>query len=78
MVAAPAPGGRPCPCGRLDGRGRPLVFAAYNCGEGRVGGALKRNNATSYAAIAKSLPLETQMYVPRVQETIRLRSGKLF
>ncbi len=56
----------------------PLVFAAYNCGEGRVGGALKRNNATSYAAIAKSLPLETQMYVPRVQETIRLRSGKLF
>ncbi|GAA3995084.1 YchJ family metal-binding protein [Comamonas faecalis] len=31
MVAAPAPGGRPCPCGRLDGRGRPLVFAAC-CG----------------------------------------------
>lgn len=53
----------------------PLVFAAYNCGEGRVSGALKRAGARNYAAIAASLPLETRMYVPRVQETIRLRAG---
>ncbi len=53
----------------------PLVFAAYNCGEGRVSGALKRAGTRSYAAIAAGLPLETRMYVPRVQETIRLRAG---
>jgi membrane-bound lytic murein transglycosylase D len=53
----------------------PLVFAAYNCGEGRVSGAVKRAGTRSYAAIASGLPLETRMYVPRVQETIRLRAG---
>ena len=53
----------------------PLVFAAYNCGEGRVSKALKRSGSREYAAIAQLLPLETRMYVPRVQETLRLRAG---
>ncbi len=53
----------------------PLVFAAYNAGEGRVATALKRTGKQDYAAIAERLPLETRMYVPRVQETIRLRAG---
>lgn len=53
----------------------PLVFAAYNCGEGRVSKALKRSGGREYASIAPLLPLETRMYVPRVQETLRLRAG---
>ena len=54
----------------------PVALAAYNCGQGRVAGALKRARTRTYAGIAARLPLETQMYVPRVQETIRLRTGK--
>ena len=63
---------------RLHGRfgDWPLVLAAYNCGQGRVAGELKRSGTRSYEGIAARLPLETRMYVPRVQETIRLRTGK--
>ena len=63
---------------RLHGRfgDWPLVLAAYNCGQGRVAGELKRARNRNYEAIAARLPLETRMYVPRVQETIRLRTGK--
>jgi membrane-bound lytic murein transglycosylase D len=53
----------------------PLVLAAYNGGEGRVAGALRRHGATRFDAIAPHLSLETRMYVPRVLETIRLRAG---
>jgi membrane-bound lytic murein transglycosylase D len=53
----------------------PIALAAYNCGQGRVAGELKRVNMSTYESIAFRLPLETQMYVPRVQETIRLRTG---
>jgi membrane-bound lytic murein transglycosylase D len=52
-----------------------LAVAAYNCGEGTVQRALKRYNATSYERIATHLPAETQMYVPKVEATIRLREG---
>ena len=52
-----------------------LVFAAYNAGETRVSRLLKSKNAKGYDDIAHALPLETRMYVPRVVETIRLRSG---
>ncbi len=52
-----------------------LALAAYNTGEGRVDKLLKRENARSFEGIAKHLPAETQMYVPRVEETLREREG---
>ena len=50
-------------------------MAAYNCGEGTVQRLLKRYDATSYERIAPHLPAETQMYVPKVEATIRHREG---
>jgi membrane-bound lytic murein transglycosylase D len=52
-----------------------LAVAAYNCGEGTVGRALKRYGATDYEGISRYLPAETQMYVPKVEATIRKREG---
>jgi membrane-bound lytic murein transglycosylase D len=52
-----------------------LAVAAYNCGEGTVKRTLKRQGATSYDRIATHLPAETQMYVPKVEATIRHREG---
>lgn len=52
-----------------------LVLAAYNAGEGRVGGLLKKHNAKTFDAIASKLPAETQMYVPRCEAVIRKREG---
>ncbi len=62
---------------RLHGRfgSWPLALAAYNCGEGRISGLLKKKGATSFEGISDSLPMETRMYVPRVLETVRLREG---
>ena len=53
----------------------PLVLAAYNAGEGRVSRALKDKNATTFEEIADGLSVETQMYVPKVCATIKLREG---
>lgn len=53
----------------------PLALAAYNAGEGRVDNLLKKHNARSYEQIARYLPAETQMYVPKVEGTIRRREG---
>jgi len=53
----------------------PLALAAYNAGEGRISGLLKKHGATDFDGIAPSLPMETRMYVPRVLETVRLREG---
>jgi membrane-bound lytic murein transglycosylase D len=53
----------------------PLVIAAYNAGEGRVGRTLSQNRAKGFEEIAGSLPLETRMYVPRVAAVIRHREG---
>ena len=53
----------------------PLVLAAYNAGEGRVSRALKDKNATTFEEIADELSIETQMYVPKVCATIKLREG---
>jgi len=53
----------------------PLALAAYNVGEGRVDKLLKEHKAGSFDAIAGWLPAETQMYVPKVEATIRLREG---
>ncbi|HOW98814.1 MAG TPA: lytic transglycosylase domain-containing protein [Kiritimatiellia bacterium] len=51
----------------------PLAFAAYNAGEGRVGKLLKSAPARTFEAIQDRLPTETQMYVPKVLATIKLR-----
>jgi membrane-bound lytic murein transglycosylase D len=53
----------------------PLVLAAYNAGEGRVGRALAQHNARTFAEIADRLPAETRMYVPKVLATIEARAG---
>lgn len=52
-----------------------LALAAYNAGEGTVQNLLKRHKAASYDAIASHLPAETQMFVPKVEETIQKREG---
>ena len=52
-----------------------LVLAAYNAGETRVAALLKKYKATSYDAIAAQLPTETQMYVPKMEATLRRREG---
>lgn len=53
----------------------PLAFAAYNAGEGRVGRALTANRAHDFAGIARTLPSETRMYVPKVCALIAVRAG---
>jgi len=50
-----------------------LALAAYNCGETRVANLLKKQNARSYDEIASRLPTETQMYVPKIEATLRKR-----
>lgn len=53
----------------------PLALAAYNAGEGRVRRLLTARKATTFAAIAPSLPSETRMYVPKVLATVQVRAG---
>jgi len=53
----------------------PLALASYNAGEGRVGRLLRTHQATTFEEIVDHLPAETQMYVPKVLATIRLREG---
>jgi len=53
-----------------------LALAAYNAGEGRVDKLLKQHKARSFEAIAPFLPAETQMYVPRIEATVREREGQ--
>ena len=52
-----------------------LAVAAYNAGEGRVGGLLRKYNARTYEQIAAKLPAETQMYVPKVEAALARREG---
>lgn len=52
----------------------PLALAAYNAGQGRVS-TLCRKHGKSFDAIAAHLPVETRLYVPRVLETVRVRTG---
>src|SRR5688572_3705138 len=54
----------------------PLAIAAYNAGGGRISRALQKNKARTFAEIAPSLPVETQMYVPKVLATLQVRAGK--
>jgi len=53
----------------------PLVLAAYNAGEGRVGRALTSRRGKTFADASSALPTETQLYVPKVLATIAHREG---
>lgn len=53
----------------------PLVLAAYNAGPSRVSRLLESRGASSFAEIADGLPVETQLYVPRVLATLTIREG---
>lgn len=53
-----------------------LALAAYNAGETRVANLLKNQKARSFDVIANRLPAETQMFVPKVEATIRKREGR--
>jgi len=53
----------------------PLTLAAYNAGDGRVGRLLEKKKARTFEEIADDLAIETQMYVPKVCATIKLREG---
>jgi membrane-bound lytic murein transglycosylase D len=52
-----------------------LALAGYNAGEGTVQKLLDRYKTRSYDDIARHLPAETQMYVPRVEATLLHREG---
>ena len=52
-----------------------LALAAYNAGEGRVSDLLKKHKAHTFEGIAKYLPAETQMYVPKIEAVVRKREG---
>lgn len=52
-----------------------LAFAAYNAGEGRVGELMKRRNTKTFDGIRPFLPSETQLYVPKLEATLRKREG---
>jgi membrane-bound lytic murein transglycosylase D len=52
-----------------------LALAAYNAGEGTVQKLLQRHKVRTFDAIAKHLPAETQMFVPRVEATLARREG---
>lgn len=52
-----------------------LALAAYNGGETRVKALLDRASTRTYASIAPRLPAETQMYVPKIEATLRKREG---
>jgi len=52
-----------------------LALAAYNAGEGTVQDLLTRQKAHSYDGIARRLPAETQLYVPKVEATLLRREG---
>jgi len=48
-----------------------LALAAYNSGETRVANLLKKRKARTYDEISAYLPVETQMYVPKLEATLR-------
>lgn len=52
-----------------------LALAGYNAGEGRVQKLLDRYRTRDYDDIARYLPAETQMYVPRVEAILLRREG---
>lgn len=61
---------------RKEFGGWALALAAYNAGEGRVGRAMKSNNARTFHEVAPYLPSETRRYVPRVMAIMALREDQ--
>ena len=53
----------------------PLALAGYNAGEGRVSKLLAKSGGSTFAAIVESLPVETQLYVPKMDAVLELREG---
>jgi len=53
----------------------PLALAAYNAGEGKLAALLKKDQANNFASVAKDLPVETRMYVPKVFATLAIREN---
>ena len=53
-----------------------LALAAYNSGETRVANLLKRHKGKTYDDINAYLPVETQMYVPKIEATLRKREAR--
>lgn len=53
----------------------PLALAAYNAGEGRVLRAMKAGRSREFAIIARHLPAETRLYVPKVLAMVEVRAG---
>jgi membrane-bound lytic murein transglycosylase D len=51
-------------------------LAAYNAGETRVANLLSRHRARTFHDIARHLPAETQMYVPRIDALLQRREGR--
>jgi membrane-bound lytic murein transglycosylase D len=60
---------------QLHGRFKdwPLALAAYNCGEGRLQAALTKYEAKTFDEVARRLPAETQMYVPKMDAVLARR-----
>ena len=54
----------------------PLVLAAYNAGPSRVRMLLTAHRATSFGEIARHLPAETQLYVPKFEAVLQRREGR--
>ncbi len=52
-----------------------LVLAAYNAGPTRVQNLLKSHKTQNYDEIARYLPVETQLYVPKVEAAVYRREG---
>lgn len=52
-----------------------LTLAAYNAGQGRVRELLGNDKSRGYDQIARHLPAETQLYVPKVEATVKGRTG---
>ncbi len=54
----------------------PLALAAYNAGPSRVRSLLRARAATTWPEIARQLPVETQLYVPKFDAVLRRREGR--
>ena len=54
----------------------PLALAAYNAGPSRVRSVLRARAATTWPEIARHLPVETQLYVPKFDAVLRRREGR--
>jgi membrane-bound lytic murein transglycosylase D len=52
-----------------------LALAAYNAGEARIDALLRKSKTHTFDSIAPRLPAEIQMYVPKVEATLRRREG---